>query len=397
MNSPTPASRPTLERRGAGVSRFCGNTAETRAWLALARMPGVPPAEIRAAIDAAGSAAEVVRSIIDGSDPRGLPRAVCEALGVAARRPDPAVERWLDDPRHHLLAYGDADYPAALATITGPPLVLYVDGDVDVLHLPQLAIVGSRRPTPAGRELAHRFGAEFGRAGLAVTSGLALGIDAAAHRGALAGGGRTVAVCGTGLGSVYPPEHAALAREIADRGALVSEFPLDFPPRAAHFPQRNRVISGLSLGVLVVEAALRSGSLITARMAGEQGRAVFAVPGSTHNPMARGCHRLIRDGAQLVESAGDVVSDLDFGLVWPGSAPCPEAPRAGRAAAGQLDRGREMLLNALGFDPVDLDTLVERTGLEAQVLSARLLVLEIEGEVESRGGRFCRASSGRSS
>jgi len=386
-----------MERRGAGVSRFCSDAAETHAWLALSRLPCVPPADIRAAIDAAGGAAGLVRSLIDGSDDLSLPPVTRETLREATRRPDAAVERWLDDPRHHLLTYGDAGYPAALAKITGPPLVLYVDGDVDALHLPQLAIVGSRRPTSAGRELAHRFGAEFGRAGLAVTSGLALGIDAAAHRGALSGGGRTVAVCGTGLGSVYPPEHARLAREIADQGALVSEFPLDFPPRASHFPQRNRVISGLSLGVLVVEAALRSGSLITARMAGEQGRAVFALPGSVHNPMARGCHRLIRDGAVLVESPGDVVAELDFGLVSPDAAPCPDAQEAGESSAGRLDRGREMLLNALGFDPVDLDTLVERTGLGAQVLSARLLMLEIEGEVESRGGRFCRASTGRSS
>lgn len=386
-----------MDRRGAGVLRFCGNTAETRAWLALARLPCVPPADIRAAIDAAGGAAELVRALIDGCDDRGLPPAVRATLRTATRRPDTAVERWLECPRHHLVAYGDADYPEALAKITGPPLVLYVDGDVDALHLPQLAIVGSRRPTTAGRELAYRFGAEFGRAGLAVTSGLALGIDAAAHRGALSAGGRTLAVCGTGLGSVYPPEHAGLAREIADHGALVSEFPLDFPPRASHFPQRNRVISGLSLGVLVVEAALRSGSLITARMAGEQGRAVFAVPGSIHNPMARGCHRLIRDGAVLVEASGDIIAELDFSLVSPDAATCPDARQAGDSPASPLDRGREMLLNAVGFDPVDLDTLVERTGLEAQVLSARLLMLEIEGEVESRGGRFCRASSGRSS
>jgi DNA processing protein len=393
----TPAPRRNDDRRAAGVSRFCTDPAEIHAWLALARLSGLAAASITDAVSSLGSAAELVRRLRRGDPLLELTAAARRTLHEAADGPDPGVERWLDGAGHHLLVHGSDDYPAALRAIAGAPLVLFVEGDLEALHLPQLAIVGSRRPTAAGRALAEAFAAEFGRSGLVVTSGLALGIDAAAHRGALAGGGRTIAVCGTGLARVYPAEHAALARDIARSGALVSEFPLTFPPRPAHFPQRNRIIAGMSLGVLVVEAALRSGSLITARLAGEQGRAVFAVPGSVHNPMARGCHRLIRDGAQLVESAAEVVADLDFGLVTPHLPGRAQAPEADRVLPSGLDTTREMLLNALGYDPVDLDTLGERTGLAARVLAAKLLVLELEGLVESRGGRFCRVPSGRSS
>jgi len=397
VTSTTPAPRWNEDRRGAGVAHFCADPAEIHGWLALARLPGVSAPAITHAAHNAGGAAALVQHLIRGDPVLELTAAARQTLRVSVDRPDRDVERWLATPRHHLLIHGSDDYPAALTTIAGAPLVLFVQGDLEALHLPQIAIVGSRRPSASGRALAGAFAAEFGRSGLAVTSGLALGIDAAAHRGAMAGGGCTIAVCGTGLACVYPTENAALAREITASGALVSEFPLSFPPRPAHFPQRNRIIAGLSLGALVVEAAQRSGSLITARLAGEQGRAVFAVPGSIHNPMARGCHRLIRDGAQLVESAAEVVAGLDFGLTTPRGAGPAQAPETHRVLPSALDTAREMLLNAVGFDPVDLDTLVERTGLAAQVLAAKLLVLELEGEVESRGGRFCRVPSGRSS
>ena len=397
MTPATPTPHRNEDRRGAGVAHFCLDAAEIHGWLALARLPGPSASSITRAAHTAGGAAALVRQLVRGDPVLELTAATRQTLLVTASRPDREVERWLETPRHHLLIHGSDDYPETLTTIAGAPLVLFVEGDPEVLHLPQLAIVGSRRPTAAGRALATDFAAEFGRSGLVVTSGLALGIDAAAHRGALAGGGRTIAVCGTGLACVYPRENAALAREISASGALVSEFPLAFPPRPAHFPQRNRIIAGLSLGVLVVEAALRSGSLITARLAGEQGRAVFAVPGSIHNPMARGCHRLIRDGAHLVEAAAEVVAGLDFGLATPCHRSLAQAPEAQHVFPPELDTAREILLNAVGFDPVDLDTLVERTGLAAQVLAAKLLVLELEGEVESRGGRFCRVASGRSS
>ena len=290
-----------------------------------------------------------------------------------------------------LLRLGAPGYPGQLAAIADPPAWLHLRGDPAVLAAPAIAIVGSRRPTPAGRATAFEFARQLAACGLVVTSGLAAGIDAAAHRGALAAGGRTVAVCGTGLDQTYPPGHATLAAEIAAQGALVSEFPPGTLPLPHHFPQRNRIISGLSLGVLVVEAQHRSGSLITARLAAEQGREVFALPGSIHNPLARGCHRLIRDGARLVETVQEVVAGLQADLFAALPAPVPQ-PRASQAiSAGPLDRESKILLNACGFEPVDVDTLVERTGFTAASVASMLVTLELRGEVEpSAGGTYCR-------
>ncbi|HUG04176.1 MAG TPA: DNA-processing protein DprA [Steroidobacteraceae bacterium] len=296
------------------------------------------------------------------------------------------VELTPDDPR----------YPPQLAAVPGYPEVLFVSGDPAVLVLPQIAIVGSRSATAAGRETAFEFASALAAAGLAITSGLALGIDAAAHRGALAAGGRTIAVCGTGLDRVYPAEHASLAAAIAARGALVSEFPPGTPPLAVNFPQRNRLMSALSRGVLVIEAAARSGSLITARLAGEQGRDVLAVPGSIHNALARGCHRLIKDGAALVETPDDVLSVIGFAHVPPPAKTASGARDVAENGADRLDSGAEMLLNALGFGPADLDRLVERTGLAAHTVVSTLQMLELAGRVESlTGGRYCRTSPRR--
>ena len=217
-------------------------------------------------------------------------------------------EQWQRDPRHHKVAIGDERYPQLLEQISNPPLLLYVDGNAEILHLPALAIVGSRNPSKGGERNAFEFAQHLAGIGFTIVSGLAQGIDTAAHRGALAAGGRTIAFLGHGVDSVYPASNKALAEEIAATGALVSEFPLGTHPGREHFPQRNRLISGLSLGTLVVEAARRSGSLITARLAGEQGREVFALPGSIHNPLARGCHQLIRQGAKLVETSDDIVN-----------------------------------------------------------------------------------------
>jgi DNA processing protein len=290
-----------------------------------------------------------------------------------------------------LLRQGQPGYPPQLACIPDPPELLYFRGDPAVLSAPAIAIVGSRRPTPAGRATAFEFARRLASHGLVVTSGLAAGIDAAAHRGALAAGGATVAVCGTGLDRTYPEAHAALAAEIAAQGAVVSEFPPGTKPLPHHFPRRNRLISGLSLGVLVVEARHRSGSLITARLAAEQGREVFALPGSIHNPLARGCHRLIRDGARLVETVQEVVAglqaDLFAALPWP-----VVQPRETEAlSAGPLDRESKILLNACGFEPVDVDILVQRTGFTAASVASMLVMLELRGEVESSaGGTYCR-------
>ncbi len=290
-----------------------------------------------------------------------------------------------------LLRQGEPGYPPQLASIPDPPELLHFRGDPLVLSAPAIAIVGSRRPTPAGRATAFEFARQLASHGLVVTSGLAAGIDAAAHRGALAAGGATVAVCGTGLDRTYPDSHAALAREIAAQGTVVSEFPPGTLPLPHHFPRRNRLISGLSLGVLVVEAQYRSGSLITARLAAEQGREVFALPGSIHNPLARGCHRLIRDGARLVETVQEVLAGLQADLFAALPAPSVQPRDTQAISAGPLDRESKILLNACGFEPVDVDTLVQRTGFTAASVASMLVMLELRGEVEpSAGGTYCR-------
>jgi DNA processing protein len=316
--------------------------------------------------------------------------------------PDPAgIARdlaWLEGPNRTLLAAEDPRYPEQLAAVPGMPPALFVEGDPSHLLQPQVAIVGSRAATAAGRETAFDFAARLAALGFAITSGLATGIDAAAHRGALAAGGVTIAVCGTGLDRVYPAEHRELAARIAAAGALVSEFATGTPPASRNFPRRNRLMSGLSRGVLVIEAAARSGSLITARLAGEQGREVMAVPGSIHNALARGCHRLIKDGAALVESVDDVLAALGASRLASAAIPAGFSAAAGNERPifpdGALDSDAEMLLNALGFEPADLDRLVERTGMAAQSVISKLQMLELEGRVESlAGGRYSRTTA----
>jgi DNA processing protein len=258
-------------------------------------------------------------------------------------------------------------------------------------------MVGARNPTAIGRETATRFAEHFSRHGLTVTSGLALGIDAASHRGALRAPGSTIAVLGNGPDQVYPAEHAALAREVTATGLLVSEFPPGTPPRPQHFPRRNRIISGLSLGTLVVEAALHSGSLITARLAAEQGREVFAVPGSIHSPLSKGCHRLIREGAKLVETVADVLSELEIPAAALSAAAAEfEAADAQGDLTPPLDKDYEILLDAFGFEPASVDTLVARTGFKADVVASMLLILELGERIEQQpGGIFCRRLAGK--
>lgn len=291
-----------------------------------------------------------------------------------------AALAWAAADDHHILTLGDAAYPQALLQISDPPTVLYVRGRIDLLNRPGLAMVGSRNATPQGQQTAEAFAKALSNAGLGITSGLALGIDAAAHRGALAATGDTVAVIGTGIDRLYPARNRDLALAIAERGSIVSEFPLGTPALAANFPRRNRLISGLSLGVLVVEAAPESGSLITARLAGEQGREVFAIPGSIHSPVARGCHKLIKEGAKLVETAADILDEL----AWHGTV----------AGPATVDDGDHLLLGALGHDPCSLDELAERTGLSADQLLTALLDLELAGRVATLpGNRYQRLST----
>lgn len=298
--------------------------------------------------------------------------------------------RWLDASGAFLIAATSAGYPPLLRESPDAPSVLYVRGDASVLREPQLAMVGSRNPTAGGKSTAREFASFFARAGIIITSGLALGIDAACHEGALEAGS-TIAVLGCGLDQIYPFENRALAERIATTGALVSEFPPGTPPLRANFPQRNRIIAGLSLGTLVVEAARRSGSLITARLAGVAGREVFAIPGSIHNPCSRGCHELIRAGAKLVECAEDVLVELKISLVDQLVASGPGAPPHPLDGPPALDKEYKILLDALAFEPASVDSLIERTGMNSESIASMLLILELDGHVAPHpGGRYSR-------
>lgn len=303
---------------------------------------------------------------------------------------------WLTQPNRHLLTPGHPDYPPLLKRLEDAPALLFVEGDPAALWQAQIAVVGSRNPSAGGLDNARTLARHLSCAGFAITSGLALGIDATAHAAALDSGGKTIAVLGTGPDLRYPRRNAQLAERVTGNGALVTEFPPGTAPRRTNFPRRNRIISGLSLGTLVIEAGLRSGSLITARLAAEQNREVFAVPGSIHNPLARGCHLLIRQGAKLVETAADVVEELaplaaELALELrqrlekdsaspnlSGDSQCPDV--------SVLDPDYRKLLEALGFDPVSVDTLVARTGLTTDVVSSMLLMLELKGMVSTSGG-----------
>jgi len=305
---------------------------------------------------------------------------------------------WLAEDQHHLLGLTDPDYPALLAQIEEPPLALFVDGEPARLWHPAVAVVGSRSPTPGGREHAHAFATALARDGWSVVSGLATGVDAQAHDGALqVHGGMTVAVVATGLEQTYPRQHAALHARIAGSGAVVSEYPPGMPAIQAHFPARNRIIAGLSLGTLVIEAAQRSGALITARCAGEAGREVFALPGSIRNARARGCHRLIRQGAALVEEPAEVTAGLTaLAQTLAGAlrsrldAPTEQARPALNSAPSYTDPDYQCLWKALDDDPTGMDSLIQRSGLTAAQLSAMLLVMELDGKVMAAYGRYCR-------
>jgi DNA processing protein len=286
-----------------------------------------------------------------------------------------------------MLTRHDPGYPPQLVEATATPPLLYTLGDERLLLRPQVAIVGSRQPTAAGQRIARQIASELAEAGFVITSGLARGIDAAAHEAALAAGGSTIAVCGTGLDRCYPPQNQALFERIAGAGLLVSEFPPGTPPRAQNFPQRNRIISGLARGVVVVEAAAGSGSLITAERALEQGREVFAVPGSPLNPLAAGCLALIRQGATLVRGAADILPDITVTIEQkPQLHQRVENRQPVPCGAARLDKDYEMLLDALGFEPGSIDDLVTRTGLAAGAVASMMLVLELEGRVEIRPG-----------
>ena len=313
-------------------------------------------------------------------------------LPVELRRKADGCQRWAEVSTNSLLAIPDPAYPPLLLTTADPPAVLFIRGNPLVLLLPQLAIVGTRKPSSDGKKLAHKFAVELGKAGYSITSGLALGIDAAGHEGALFINTPTIAVMGAGLNTIYPERHHNLARAIEEQGALVSEFTPDSPPQAWQFPQRNRIISGLSHGVLVVEAALSSGSLITARLAADQGREIFVIPGSIHNPMTKGCHQLIRQGAVLVETVEDILCELGSMLQWE-QARLPQTQPGERGHSAEiagLDAQQAGLLAQIAYNPVTVDELSATLNISVEELFSGLMRLELEGLIERNAAGYVR-------
>lgn len=354
---------------------------DARLWVALSLVPGLGGESFRRLLSEFGPP-----ETIFGARHAQLSTVVSSAIAAAiVAGPDEAALAptlaWLDTPGNQLITLADADYPPLLLETPDPPPYIYVKGDASLLKRPALGIVGSRSATPQGLRDAEAFARALSNAGLTIVSGLALGIDAAAHRGALEGSGATIGVIGTGIDIVYPARNRDLAHQIAQRGAIVSEFPLGTPSIAANFPRRNRIISGLTRGVLVVEAAVRSGSLITARLAGEQGREVFAIPGSIHSPQARGCHQLIRQGAKLVESAQDILEELGWQATAGAHSVSPEASSPEHAN----------FMKNMGNAPCAIDLLVTRTGLTPDRVCSILLELELAGRVATLPGGLYQA------
>jgi DNA processing protein len=358
------------------------------AWLRLERTSGVGPRGALALLGAFGSLDAIFAADLAALCAHVSPaqaRAILQPASLDTARLVEATLRWLDAPGRHVLALGEPGYPALLANIPDPPLLLYINGCVELLATPGLAIVGSRNASTQGKANAQAFAEALSGAGLCIVSGLALGIDTAAHEGALRGQGRTIAVIGTGPDLVYPARNRALSERIAREGCIVSEYPVGTPPLPSNFPKRNRIISGLAAGVLVVEAAAQSGSLITARQAAEQGRDVFAIPGSIHAALSKGCHILIREGAKLVDGAADVLEAMALSPLARPACACPSAQAQAQSA------GDAALLAALGHDPVEPDALLATLGCTPGELGTRLLLLELAGMVERLpGGMFQR-------
>ena len=368
---------------------------DTQAWMRLVHAPALEAATLVAALERLGSP----QTLLDASDAElaesGIGPAAREFLR-ARHAANSAELRWLEHPCHHLVPCTAAEYPAMLRSPANRPRALYVAGQLDALKSPPLAVVGSRRPTAGGTDNAFEFSRALAARGLVIASGLAEGIDTAAHRGALAAQGVTLAVLGSGLDRVYPQSNRPLSETIMFDGALMSPFSPGTPPRRENFPRRNQVIAALSIGALVVEAARSSGSLITARAAQRLGRPVLAIPGSIHNPMSRGCHRLIKEGAHLVESADEVLSRLDFSVFFARPQEAANAPQTTNPVRAGMDKEHKILLDALGFDPADLDTLIVRTGLKPEAVSSMILILELEGHVQAApGGRYSRVANRR--
>ncbi len=360
-------------------------------WLSLILAKGIGPETCCKLLSEFNNPESILACNIDVLASFGLKEASIESLLNPDEEKINNILEWLDRPAHHLITICDDDYPELLRQIYSAPPVLYAIGQREALGFIHFAIVGSRNPTTGGRKLAEEFAIELSKAGLTICSGLALGIDYHSHIGALKANCSTVAVLGNGLASIYPARHKKIASEIIERGLLLSEYPPGTKPNAGNFPQRNRIISGMSIGVLVVEAAKKSGSLITANYALEQGREVFALPGSIHNPLARGTHSLIKQGAKLVESVNDIIEEL---------APVASivinktiSNKPDNSNYSDMDTDYKLLLDKMAYDSVSVDMLVKLTGLTAEAVSSMLLILELQGLIESQqGGLYCRCS-----
>lgn len=367
------------------------NDKEIEDWLTLHHVSGIGPKAFQSLLKHFGSISNALDAAKQASNDELLQAGINNRTINNLRKASPeSIQADLDwlaaNDRHHIISLQDANYPSLLKQVSSAPPLLFINGNPDLLRDPQLAIVGSRNPTQNGRDLAYDFAKYLATSGFCITSGLALGIDGFSHKGALDANAPTIAVTATGLDRVYPAKHRQLAHKIVEQGAIISEFPIGTEPRSQNFPRRNRIISGLSLGVLVVEAAVKSGSLITARQANEQGREVFAIPGSIHNPLSRGCHHLIRQGAKLVETADHILEEIAETLEFQLKQPDIPPSKASTQPEPKFDADYQKVLDAMGYDPISIDHLVTQTGLTAEELSSILLMLELQGHVSSSGG-----------
>ncbi len=371
---------------------------ELHHWIRLLYAKGIGPQRYIKLLTAIGSPERILQASLSQLKSAGLSKNLATAIiDTAPNAADNDIEWLAADKNHFIITFEDKEYPDLLKQIDSPPPVLFIQGNVSLLQDPQLAMVGSRNPTQGGRDNAYEFAKYLARNGLGITSGLALGVDGFSHKGALDANAPTIAVVATGLDRVYPAKHRDLAHAISQQGALVSEHTIGTPVRAQNFPRRNRIISGLSVGTLVIEAAIKSGSLITARYANEQGREVFAIPGSIHNPLARGCHQLIRQGAKLVENAAHILEEispvLNQYLNMSATESLPLSTRAHNesltptsSSDDNIDSDQRLILQTMGYDPLPIDTLVVQTGLTIDKVSSILLILELQGLVEACGG-----------
>jgi len=372
-------------------ARKAGQSISLENWLTLLHTPGIGPATFHTLLNTFGS----VEAVLNASSKQLSAAAIAaDAISALTSQEKPDIEadlNWITEDGHHIITFIDGRYPASLRDLADAPPLLYVRGDPDYLLQPQLAMVGSRNPSAAGRNTAKEFASHLSNVGITITSGLASGIDGASHQGALQGLAGTVAVVAHGLDIVYPAQHQQLAQDISEHGALISEMPIGTQPQRGLFPRRNRLISAISLGTLVVEAAIKSGSLITARLALELNRDVFAIPGSIHNPMARGCHQLIRQGAKLVESADDILEDLHIPPAQNTLYPIKTEENTSenpKQAHNTLDPDHQKLLKCLAYEPASIDELVVRSRFSAAEVASMLLILELEGIIVSQNGRY---------